>query len=507
MEKLCNNILLPDDFASKPSDPRNVPYLNSPPEVINVTVGRQLFVDDFLIGSTDLSPEYHKARKFEGNPVLFPETDWEKEGSPVACPKSGAVLYDEKERLFKMWYEAGWLRQMCYAYSHDGINWIRPDLGLEPGTNKIMLFNHAKGSKENNPAQYLRPDSTTFFIDDNDPDPNRRYKMYLRNPGGFYPGIIGTSPDGVHWENLTLTTNVGDRSTAFYNPFRKKWVYSIRSGWKDRSRQYHECDDLFEGRHWNPDAAPKWLATDELDLSDPYIGMPPQLYNVDCAGYESIMLGMFEIHKGPENNFCGDRGVPKITELEAMYSRDGYNFSRPDRDPIINASRYKGAWDRGYVQSVGGITIINGDELWIYYIGFGGDERFDRSYSADDNQTGMYKNGATGIAKLRRDGFVSMNGKGSLLTRKLEFSGKESMSVNCKGSVRVTLIDGENQLADAYFSGDSTNARLDFGGFEVKTLEGRPFRVRFDLDGELYSFGFADRNGDFGGAHAGGVVR
>ena len=64
MEKLCNNILLHDDFASKPSDPRNVPYLNSPPEVINVTVGRQLFVDDFLIGSTDISPEYHKAKKF-----------------------------------------------------------------------------------------------------------------------------------------------------------------------------------------------------------------------------------------------------------------------------------------------------------------------------------------------------------------------------------------------------------------------------------------------------------
>ena len=71
----------------------------------------------------------------------------------------------------------------------------------------------------------------------------------------------------------------------------------------------------------------------------------------------------------------------------------------------------------------------------------------------------------------------------------------------------MRCIDGENELAGAYFSGDSTNARLDFGGFEVKTLEGRPFRVRFDLDGELYSFGFADRNGDFGGAHAGGVVR
>ncbi len=513
MEKLYNNIILPDDFASAPSDPENVPYLKNPPEVINVSVGRQLFVDDFLIDRSDLTPVYHDAVKFDGNPVLKPEARWERDGAgPAACPKSGGVWYDAKEKLFKMWYEAGWLDQMCYAYSHDGIEWIRPDLGDR--TNRILKYERRPNGICNfDPPEspmYLRPDSTTFWIDDNDPDTSRRYKMFLRNPGGFMPGIIGSSPDGIHWENLTFTSGVFDRSTMFYNPFRKKWVYSIRSMWSARSRQYHECDDLFEGADWDPKKAPEWLAADKLDLPDPYIRMEPQLYNVDAVGYESVMLGMFQIFYGPENNFCGDRGIPKNTGLIPMYSRDGYNFSRPSRRTFIGSSMYRGAWDRGYVQSVGGVTIIHGDELWIYYIAFAGDERYSRlnCRNLHDMESGMYMNGATGIAKLRRDGFVSLEGKGRIETRVLEINDtKRSLHLNAVGNVRVTILtpDGES-LASADFDGDSTNARLGFSEHDIMSLIGKTFRLRFDVDGALYSFGFADENGDFGGAGAAGVV-
>ncbi|MBO5669920.1 MAG: glycosyl hydrolase family 32, partial [Clostridia bacterium] len=115
MEKLYNNIVLQDDFASQPNNAQEIPYLQNPPEIIDVTVGRQLFVDEFLIAETDLAPVYHKAEKYEGNPVLKAETPWEIAQSPVACPKSGGVFYDEKEHIFKMWYEAGWLHQMAYA--------------------------------------------------------------------------------------------------------------------------------------------------------------------------------------------------------------------------------------------------------------------------------------------------------------------------------------------------------------------------------------------------------
>lgn len=504
MEKLYNNIVLEDNFTLEMSDATKVPYLQNPPEVIDVTVGRQLFVDDFLVEETDLTPEYHKAEKYEGNPVLFAQTPWEKAQSPVACPKSGGVWYDEEEKIFKMWYEAGWLRQMCYAVSKDGIHWERPNLGLEEGTNKILVFDGYEDGKYYEDIKYLRPDSTTVWID-YECDPKERYKLFLRNPGGEYPGIVAISADGIHFENFTYTEPVNDRSTVFYNPFRKKWVYSIRRGWPVRMRDYRECDDLLEGAKWKPDESHPWMLADELDKPIPYIGYTPQLYNVDCVGYESIMLGMFQIMYGPENDICEAGGVPKITELIPMYSRDGYHFSRPCRDSIINASIYKGAWDRGYVQSVGGVTIIHGDELWIYYIGFAGDENYaNQSWITN----GIYRNGATGLAKLRRDGFVSMNGRGVLLTRKLTCTGKASLAVNAVGKVWVEVLDeaGGILAVSSVFEGDSTNAQLMFENFEVSNLNDTVFCLRFHVDGKLYAFGLADKDGDFGGAHAAGVV-
>jgi len=505
MEKLYNNIILPDDFASSPMDAQNIPYLKNPPEVINITVGRQLFVDDFLIESTDLTPEYHKARKFEGNPILHAEKPWEIEQSPVACPKSGGVWYDEEEKIFKMWYEGGWLRNMCYAESKDGINWIRPELDVVPGTNKILPYTGYAHDKYNGELEYTRPDSTTVFIDYNCPK-DEKYKLFLRNPGGKYHAIAAVSGDGIHFRDFKFTGKVYDRSTMFYNPFRKKWVYSIRDMWNERSRSYRECDDYLAGADWNPEDAHNWMCCDELDKPLPYIRFEPQLYNVDCAGYESIMLGMFQIMYGPENEVCEAAGIPKITELIPMYSRDGYNFSRPSRDSIINASIYKGAWDRGYVQSVGGVTIIHGDELWIYYIGFGGDE----SHAGEPWWTnGIYRNGATGLAKLRRDGFVSMNGDGTLLTRRVEFCGKSKMCINANGTVSAEIIgeNGDIIAKSSVFSGDSTCAELNFGEFDIASLNGRAIKIKFNVSGKLYSFGFADENGDFGGAHAAGLVK
>ena len=125
---------------------------------------------------------------------------------------------------------------------------------------------------------------------------------------------------------------------------------------------------------WGKDDTVLWLSTDEKDEPNPYIGIKPQLYNVDCIAYESIIIGMFQAHYGPSNEVCEEKGIPKITQLQVMYSRDGYHFSRPCREALIPASMYKGAWDRGYVQSVSGGLIICGDELRIYYTAFAGDE-------------------------------------------------------------------------------------------------------------------------------------
>lgn len=503
MEKLYNNIIMPENFDI--ADAENIPYLKNPPDVIDISVGRQLFIDDFLIEETNLIPEYHKAKKYEGNPILYPKTPWETDGAPAACPKSGGVWYDEDDKKFKMWYEATWLKNMCYAESADGINWIRPKLDSD-GTNKILKYgDFEQDNFKEGGIGYLRPDSTTVFIDYNCPK-SEKYKLFLRNPGASMPGIAAVSSDGINFRDFRLTENIFDRSTVFYNPFRKKWVYSIRSAWDGRTRDYRECDNYLDGASWSESECHKWMKSDSLDRPNPYIGMKPQLYNVDCVGYESIMLGMFQILYGPENDICEANGVPKITELIPMYSRDGYHFSRPCRESIINASMHEGAWDRGYIQSVGGVLIIHGDELWIYYTGFAGDKKY-RELPWTIN--GLYRNGATGIAKLRRDGFVSVNGDGTLLTRQITIAGKEAFFVNAEGKVSVEIIssDGKTTLAKSgTFDGNSTKAFLCFDNLDIKNLNTKVFRLKFNVSGKLYSFGFADKNGNAGGARAAGEV-
>lgn len=58
-EILYNGITLPETWppqnvADSSPDPISVPYLANPPAVIPINLGRQLFVDDFLIESTSL---------------------------------------------------------------------------------------------------------------------------------------------------------------------------------------------------------------------------------------------------------------------------------------------------------------------------------------------------------------------------------------------------------------------------------------------------------------------
>ena len=508
-ERLYNGIVLPEEWPPQNIDPRDtapmaVPYLESRPTVVPVDIGRQLFVDDFLIETGTLRRVFHMPKKYAGNPVLKPETELEMNPgkNAAAVPKSGGVWWDATEQVFKMWYEAGWIHTICYATSKDGLTWDRPSLDVKPGTNQVL-------------PPDLTPDSWTVVPDWEAKDPMQRYKMFMRPPGGQIPGVSMTSADGIHWTNRVVTGDTGDRSTMFYNPFRKKWVYSLRSGFRGRSRHYWECDDFLAGAKWKQDEPVVWAAVDRDDPKDPVIQRVPQLYNLDAVAYESIMLGFYEIHHGPENDVCDKAGVPKITELNFAYSRDGFHWSRPDRRAHIPAER-RDVWDRGYVQSLGNLCCVRGDTLWFYYSGFQGDSN---KVSRHWLSTGMYDRGATGVAFLRRDGFASMEADGTagtLTTRPVTFAGAQ-LFVNAdtaKGELRAEILDEAGKVIEPFtlanchaVSADSTLAAVTWeGAGDLAPLRGKPVRFRFALRaGALYAFWVSrDATGRSDGYVAGG---
>ena len=484
-----------------------VPYLKRRPEVIDISVGRQLFVDDFLIEESDLVRQFHKPRRHPANPIFFAQTETElgtvSGHAPMGAPFSDGVWYDGSDGKFKMWYQAGWFASTGYAESTDGLHWERVKQCIIPYDSGVMR------------------DSCAVVMDNYHPNAVNKYKLLIFNrPGG---GMIYDSADGKEWNFRGHTASMGDRSTFFYNPFREKWVYSIRSGWykdpmDERARRYSECADFVEGAQL-PHAV-YWTRADRMDGYYEGVGQEPSLYNLDVVAYESIMLGGFTIFSGPENEITTTLGIPKRTCLHLAYSRDGFHFDRTaDRTPFLAPVRENpDSWERGYIHSNNALCIVNGDELWFYYTAFQGDES---KCGLKPESDGMYSNARMGLAKLRRDGFASLNSfgyTGSVTTRKLRFDGS-ILFVNAEfpyGSLQAEILDengavipgyeGENCRTEGF---SSTKQRLRWQDrADLSELAGRVIRIRFTCrNGALYSFWISpDEEGHSRGYLAGGGV-
>jgi hypothetical protein len=623
-ETLYNGISLPEVWPPKDTykagEPMPVPYLSNPPPVIDISNGRQLFVDDFLIEQTTLKRVWHAATLYSNNPVLRPDQAWEQAGGAMAMPFSDGVwldpwcpltppqfkpeeiqevaaiverlknpgtnalgqflssrlspearaklaefkpaelaslqtmqkllatelnavvtgpgIYTEERfgelnrgrrlqdrtlqllalrpadgdllhrlnrwlledafprELFRMQpvftchYMAGYGRGTALAISTNGRDWEKPKFDVQPGT----------GLVQTDPR-----DSSTVWLDQDDPDPKRRYKMWRsHSENGTFGLSLHFSTDGVHWGPRVLRTgSAGDRTTVFYNPFRKVWIYSLRHGsGEPRARRYWEVKDLIAGPHWKEiSEPPMWVGSDRLDPMRADLQVTPQLYNLDAVAYESLMVGLFTIWRGDKKV---PEGRPKPNSIWLGFSRDGYHWDRPDRRPLIDVSEKKGDWNWGNVQSVAGGFQVAGRNLNFYFSGRAG---------AEGNRDG---GGAMGLATLRRDGFASMDAGpegGVLTTRPMRVNGR-FMFLNAKpnapgGEVRVEILhadgrpiavtknDTKEQLTpftkelSIPLTADQTLMGVSWqnGIQDLSMLGGRTVRFRFHVtNASLYSF-------------------
>ncbi|MBC2603240.1 hypothetical protein [Puniceicoccus vermicola] len=288
-----------------------------------------------------------------------------------------------------------------------------------------------------------------------------------------------------------------DRSTMFYNPLKKEWVQSIRINHPlaARSRSHHADADFLKSGEWTHETMTEWLRADSMD-NGKYLRA--QLYNFDAIAYESLLIGFHQILHGPHNGIGEKSGLPKLTEQYLSTSRDGFHWHRPERTPFIAARREYGSWEYGYVESSAGMCLIVGDELWIYYSAYAGDPN---RITSDWRTSGTYANGAVGLAKLRRDGFVSMRPTfpGCFLwTRPLRFDGSRlfvnaetagsclSVQVTDSGGKAIPGLSHEDCLG---FTGNSTCAEVKWKDRDLSGLGNEKIRLRFRLDrGDLFAF-------------------
>jgi len=481
--------------------PETAPYLVSPPEVIPIDVGRQLFVDHFLIEETTLRRTFHAAEYYPENPVLRPDKPWEERaGRGNAMVFSDGAWYDPQERLYKLWY----LGQgaTLYATSKDGLRWEKPALDVQPGTNIVHVASR---------------DSATVWLDLEEKDPQRRYK-FLYSSGHMRPLVLHFSADGIHWGNaVAKSPPAADRSTFFWNPFRRVWVYSLRDhtpgtispartrkpGEYVRFRAYREHPDIVAGLLWKPDEPVPWAGADRLDPSRVDLNVRPELYNLDAVAYESLLLGLFSIWHGQFQ----DRDKPN--DVVVGFSRDGFHWDRPSRRPFIPISERMGDWNYSNVQSAGGGCLVVGDRLFFYVSG--------RSGARGAGTTGQ---NSTGLATLRRDGFASMDAAesaGVLTTRPVRFKGRYLfVNVDAEaGELRVEVLDQRGQVMAPFSRASSVPIHVNNtlqavrwkGAEDLSALAGKPVKFRFHLrHAALYAFWVSpDRSGaSYGYVAAGG---
>ena len=200
---------------------------------------------------------------------------------------------------------------------------------------------------------------------------------------------------------------------------------------------------------------------------------------MNAVAYESIMVGMHYIHRGPNNGVCEKGKFPKLTDLELGFSRDGFHWDRPDRRGFIVGSRTEGSWDRGYLHSTAGVFVVLDDQLVFPYMGTSG--------IAPSGTRGMYTGGSIGLATLRRDGFASMDAgekAGTLTTRPVTFKGSH-LFVNVfahEGELRVEALDAAGKIVATSkpLTADTTRQRVEWSDrADLSAFAGQPVRFRY----------------------------
>ncbi|MFC4304059.1 hypothetical protein [Cohnella boryungensis] len=531
--KLYNHVELPAQWPPRIVEttldqPPSKEHRKQWPDVVNIALGRQLFVDDFLIETTDLNRVFHQPTLAE-QPVFVPETPLEMDGGniPCACPFNDGIFYDDEDGKFKMWYQAGWFDGVAYAESNDGIHWTRlTEIDATRANDRVIPE-----------EQGALRDGAAVWIDYHAAEPDERYKMmvffrkfgeepvtYLTMPKHFHdvPGSVPPkemiklykSANGIDWAEAGETGMAGDNSTFFYNPFTRKWVFSLRTfsalDSRVRTRGYYETEDFFHGTQWKAEDIRYWARTDIYDRPDPELGYYTQLYNLDATPYESLMLGVYTVFLGPPNTVCERTGSLKITDLKLAFSRDGFHWERPTYEPFIASSKVAGRWDNGYAHSPNGVCLVVGDELYMYVSMFSG--------VSPNLGVHEYAGGSLGLAKLRRDGFSSLTDDGqggSVTTKKLIFSG-DRLFVNAdaaQGKFYAEVLDEAGEVIPGFSKDqcepigvDSTCVQIRWIGGNLEAVANRTIKLRFYLEkASLYAFWItADEEGRSGGYMAAG---
>ncbi len=508
-----------------------------------LAVGRekQVFPDDLVVESAEnVCRTWHAPGKQPESPVLRKDRPWEHI-TYFSC-NTFQVIHDPQDGLFKCWY-TDWDKpqvgkdemalgasrlNILYAESEDGIVWRKPIVGATEangqGTNIVMRDAYNLG----------------LVLDPHEQNASRRYKgIYTQfQPGGDVEEVVAAfSADGVHWSPHPERPVIGrsglrldDVLILHYDPHGRIFVMNTRH--YDMYAVARNLRNPVVGQ-WCPPVYPlDWSRTnkrrvwqsesaDLIHWTDPYVALSPEdgaddldecFYGLCQFPCGSVVYGFLNIYNYVANTMC----------VRLVYSRNGKTWEHLNkRQPFIKPGG-EGSWD-AYMVTIPSKPLQVGDELFVYHGGSrnhhdwwitGAREGLKVPEAMDITRVEY----ALGLAKLRLDGFVSLDAgpvrRGIVITRPLISDGTELViNARCRdnGSLAAEIVDARDRILPGFsrrqcdvFRGDCVRhvvswrgqtripvrptARAEYPKPEVERLR----KIRFYLQkAELYSFALA----------------
>lgn len=453
-----------------------------------------LFVDrTFLEQDKDVRLKVHPPRKTNERQL---ESEFAWEGATLNW---FSVLKDGEK--YRMWYECydveGWPTpddtSFCYAESDDGIHWVKPKLGL---------FTY-RGSKENNilfrqvgrDQHRSRVHGSCVFIDPT-AVAEERYKCVSQ---GQFQGIGDrpyyvagmTSPDGLHWKRLErpiCLVFADSQYSGFWDAVQRRYMLFGRVAGRGGRAIGRSTSDRFES----------FAPLTEARVLQAEVEDPPEcdLYNPACQTYPGaeglyVMFPSFFRHRDD------------TLEIRLAVSRDGANWTWPEREASFIPLGPADAFDGGSLYMANGGCLPTGDEFSFYFSGSAL-----KHAEVDFPKLNDPKNRRVITrAVARRDRLISVTAPasgGSFQTPPLRMGGKSlvaNVAVRTGGELRIGLLDERGNpirgrgLADCRpVMKDATQCDLVWtSGDDISEWNGQRIRLQVALrDADLFGLEFQD---------------
>ena len=383
---------------------------------------------------------------------------------------------------------------ICYAESHDGIAWEKPELGLVD----------YQGNRDNNIVMPGRASFAPFRDPRPDVPPDQQYKALVSfgidEGAGAKTLEAFASPDGLRWSKMqdepALTLGGFDsHNVAFWSETENCFVayyrvYSKTPDWRiflgRRTIARATSDDFL---HWSDPVMMEFgdVRTDELytNATLPYF-RAPHLYTAFPKRY--VLGRNTPLTKEQIAALDIDPRHLFISEGVFMTSRGGNRYDRTFMEGFFRPGPDPANWCSRNGEAAWGILQTGPAEISLYYT-----QHF--------AQTSEYLVRAT----LRLDGFASVHAGyegGEMVTPPFLFRGSAlelNMATSAVGGIRVEIQDENGKpfkdygVEDSYdlYGDDIAKTAKWHGSPDVSRLAGCPVRLRFVMkDADLYSLKF-----------------